>query len=152
MLTRRRFLGVIAASVAWPSVPARGQSDEWGSPVFDLHFHLRARPADNLAHLDGAGIAKANLLTRATAADQVGALLSAAPGRFTWFASADVSRPDSVDALTQAIKAGAQGFGEMKYHLATNGPEFHRAYALAAALKVPILLHFQQVDHFEHKG
>jgi hypothetical protein len=36
--------------------------NEWGSPVFDLHFHLRPQPANNLAHLDGAAT-KANLLT-----------------------------------------------------------------------------------------
>jgi predicted TIM-barrel fold metal-dependent hydrolase len=153
MLTRRRFLGVVAASVTLPSVSARGQQpDEWGSPVFDLHFHMRARPADNLAHLDGAGVAKANLLTRAAAADQVGAVQSAAPGRFIWFASADVSQPGSVEALTLAIKGGAQGFGEMKYHFATDGPEFRRAYGLAAELNVPILIHFQEVDHFENEG
>jgi len=152
-MTRRRFLGVVTASVALPSAPIRGrQADEWGSPVFDLHFHLRPRPTDNIAHLDGAGIAQANLLSRATAADQVGAVLSAAPGRFIWFASADVSRADGVDALTQAIKSGAQGLGEMKYHLATDGPEFRRAYALAADLNVPILIHFQEVDHFENEG
>ena len=153
MLTRRRFLGAVAASVALPSVSARSQqSTEWGSPVFDLHFHLRARPGDNLAHLDGAGIAKANLLTRASAADQVGAVQSSAPGRFTWFSSADISQPDGLAALTQAIKAGAQGFGEMKYHLATDGEEFRRAYALATELNVPILIHFQEVDHFENEG
>jgi predicted TIM-barrel fold metal-dependent hydrolase len=153
MLTRREFLGAVAAFVALPSVSARGQqSDEWGSPVFDLHFHLRPRPADNIAHLDGAGITKANLLSRATATEQVGAVRSAAPGRFIWFASADVSRADSVDALTQAIKSGAQGFGEMKYHVAADGPELRRAYALAAELNVPILIHFQEVDHFENEG
>ena len=153
MLTRRRFLGAVAASVALPSVAARGQQqNEWGVPVFDLHFHLRARPADNLAHLDGAGISKANLLTRASALGQVGALQSAAPGRFTWFSSADVSQPEAVTALRQAIGAGAQGFGEMKYHAATDGEEFRRAYELATELKVPILIHFQEVDHSRRKG
>ena len=114
MLTRRTFLGMTAAAVVLPC-GARGaqQVGEWISPVLDLHFHMRGRPADNIAHLDGAGIAKANLLTRATAAEQVAAVQSAAPGRFTWFASADLSRQESVDALTEAIKSGARGFGEM---------------------------------------
>ena len=153
MLSRRKFLGVVAASVALPSASLRGQqSNEWGSPVFDLHFHMRPQPPANLAHLDGAGIASANLLTRATAAEQVAAVQSAAPGRFTWFASADVAQPDSVQALTQAVKNGARGFGEMKFHSATDGPEFQRAYALAAELGVPILIHFQEVDHTENEG
>jgi predicted TIM-barrel fold metal-dependent hydrolase len=153
MLNRRQFLGVLGVSVSLPALTRRqSQTSEWGSPVFDLHFHMRARPADNLAHLDGAGIAKANLLTRAAASEQVSTAQAAAPGRFTWFGSADISRPDGVDALRLAIKNGAKGFGEMKYHIATEGPEFRRAYALAAELTVPILIHFQEVDHFDNEG
>jgi predicted TIM-barrel fold metal-dependent hydrolase len=40
----------------------------------------------------------------------------------------------------------------MKFHVAADGPEFRRAYALAADLGVPILIHFQEVDHFENEG
>ena len=76
MITRRSFLGAIGASLAIPRLTAAGvssaeqgsQAGEWGSPVLDIHFHMRAQPAANLAHLDGAGIARANLLTRATGA------------------------------------------------------------------------------------
>jgi uncharacterized protein len=153
MLTRRHFLGIAAASVAWPRwVRATPQQSEWPSPVFDLHFHMRGTPAANLAHLDGAGIAKANLLTRATAAEQVTVVQSAAPGRFTWFVSADLSRPESVGSLTQAVRNGARGFGEIKHHFAADSPEARRGYALAAELGVPILIHFQEVDHFENEG
>ena len=152
MVNRRQFLGVVAAS-AWLPITTRAASEsEWGSPVFDLHFHMRGQLAANTAHLDGAGIAKANLLTRATAHDQVRTVEAAAPDRFTWFCSADPSVPENIDALTQGVKAGARGLGEMKYHLATDGPEFQRAYALAAELKVPILIHFQEVDHFQNEG
>jgi len=132
-----------------------GQSappDEWGSPVFDLHFHMRPQPAANIAHLDGAGIAKANLLTRATAAEQVAAIEAVAPKRFTWFSSADITKPEAEQALTAAVKAGAQGFGELKFHVAADGPELRRMYALAADLNVPVLVHFQEVDHFENEG
>jgi predicted TIM-barrel fold metal-dependent hydrolase len=153
MLNRRQFLGVVGASLSLPELAlGESQAAEWGSPVLDLHFHLRAQPGQSLAHLDGAGIAKANLLARATAAEQVAAIHAAAPGRFTWFASADVAQPAGIDALTQAVKEGARGFGEMKLHYATDGPEFRRAYALAAELNVPILIHFQEVDHFENEG
>jgi predicted TIM-barrel fold metal-dependent hydrolase len=127
-------------------------SSEWGSPVFDLHFHLRPQVASNIAHLDGAGVTKANLLTRAATLDQVKALHAAAPGRFTWFNSYDVSQPDAVQVLTEAVKQGAQGFGEMKFHVAADGPELRRMYALAAELRVPILVHFQEVDHFPNEG
>jgi uncharacterized protein len=151
MMNRREFLETVAAAVpalGWQGTPA----SEWGSPVFDLHFHLRQQPAANLAHLDGAGVTKANLLTRNAALEQVKALQSAAPGRFTWFNSYDVSRPDAEQVLTQAARDGAQGFGEMKFHVAADGPEFRRIYALAADLRVPILIHFQEVDHFPGEG
>lgn len=157
-MNRREFLETVAASAVLPALLARpalaGQSPAgvWGSPVFDLHHHLRPQPAANLGHLDGVGITKANLLTRGDVADRVKALDAAAPGRFTWFSSADVAKPDAEQMLTQAVKAGAQGFGEMKYHVAADGPEYRRAYALAAELRVPILIHFQEVDHFPNEG
>src|SRR6266850_5383859 len=151
MINRREFLGTVAAVVPalrWQGTPA----NEWGAPVFDLHFHLRPQPAANLAHLDGAGITKANLLTRGRVLDQVKALQAAAPGRFTWFNSYDVTQPDAEQVLTQAVKSGAQGFGEMKFHVAADGPELRRMYALAADLRVPILIHFQEVDHTPNEG
>ena len=150
MINRREFLASVAAvpALGWQGPPA----NEWGSPVFDLHFHLRKQPAANLAHLDGAGVTRANLLTRGPALEQVKAVQAAAPGRFTWFNSYDVARPDAERVLTQAVKEGAQGFGEMKFHVAADGPELRRAYALAADLQVPILVHFQEVDHFPGEG
>jgi len=149
---RREFLQSIAAAALVPAFGRQAGANEWGSPVFDLHFHLRAQMASNLAHLDGAGVTKANLLTRGAVLDQVKALDAAAPGRFTWFNSSDVSQPDAERALTQAVKDGAQGFGEMKFHVAADGPELRRIYALAAELHVPILVHFQEVDHFANEG
>jgi uncharacterized protein len=152
-MNRREFLERISAAAIVPLVARQAEpAGEWGAPVFDLHFHLRPQPAGNLAHLDGAGIAKANLLTRGAALDQVKALEAAAPGRFTWFNSYDVTKPDAEQVLTQAVKNGAQGFGEMKFHVAADGPELRRMYALAADLRVPILIHFQEVDHFPGEG
>jgi uncharacterized protein len=156
-MNRRDFLGTVAAAAAAPALARHamaGQApqSEWGSPVFDLHFHLRPEPASNLAHLDGAGITKANLLTRAPALERVKAMQAAAPGRFTWFNSYDVTKPDAEQVLTQAAKEGAQGFGELKFHVAADGPELRRIYALAADLKVPLLIHFQEVDHFPNEG
>src|SRR6476659_6463115 len=153
MISRRAFLETVSAAVVLPAWA--GQSappNEWGSPVFDLHFHMRPQPAANLAHLDGAGVTKANLLTRGVVTEQLAAIEAAAPKRFTWFNSADVTKPESEQILTAAVKAGAQGFGEMKFHVAADGPELRRMYALAGELKVPILVHFQEVDHFENEG
>jgi predicted TIM-barrel fold metal-dependent hydrolase len=151
-MNRREFLETVAAT-AVPALAGTDATREWGTPVFDLHCHLRAQPAANVAHLDGAGITRANLLTRGDVREQVKALRAAAPGRFpTWFHSYDVTRPDAERVLTQAVKDGAQGFGEMKFHVAADGPELRRAYALAADLHVPILVHFQEVDHFPNEG
>jgi predicted TIM-barrel fold metal-dependent hydrolase len=153
VINRREFLETVAAAAVVPALRFQGTpANEWGGPVFDLHFHPRPEPAANLAHLDGAGVTKANLLTRAAAFDQVKALQAAAPGRFTWFGSYDVSKPDAEQVLTQAIKDGAQGFGELKFHVAADGPELRRMYALAADLRVPLLIHFQEVDHFPNEG
>jgi predicted TIM-barrel fold metal-dependent hydrolase len=151
MTSRREFLETVAAVV--PALSWQDSSaNEWGAPVFDLHFHLRPVPAANLAHLDGAGVTKANLLTRGAALEQVKAMQAAAPGRFTWFNSYDVAKPDAEQVLTQAIKDGAQGFGELKFHVAADGPELRRMYSLAADLRVPLLIHFQEVDHFPNEG
>ena len=152
-MNRREFLETVTAAAVLPSLVRQApSSNEWGSSVFDLHFHMRPQPASNLAHLDGAGITKANLLTRGAALEQVKALDAAAPGRFTWFNSYDVTKPDAEQVLTRAVKDGAQGFGEMKFHVAADGPELRRMYALAADLRVPILIHFQEVDHFPGEG
>src|SRR3954463_12078428 len=114
-MNRRTFLETMAVLAAVPPLARQAPTPgEWGAPVLDLHFHMRPQPANNLAHLDGAGIAKANLLTRGAPVDQVKAIDAAAPGRFTWFTSADVTKPDAEQLLTQAVKAGARGFGEMK--------------------------------------
>ena len=42
ILNRREFLGTIAAAAVVPSLEAQSSTpNEWGSPVFDLHFHMR---------------------------------------------------------------------------------------------------------------
>jgi predicted TIM-barrel fold metal-dependent hydrolase len=151
-MNRREFLETVAAAAVVPALARQDPTPEWGSPVFDLHFHLRPQPAGNIAHLDGAGVTKANLLTRGHALDQVKALQATSPGRFTWFNSYDINQRDAEQALTQAVTSGAQGFGEMKFHVAADGPELRRMYALAADLRVPILIHFQEVDHSPNEG
>jgi uncharacterized protein len=152
-INRRTFLETVGAVAALPALRLQAPSGgEWGSPVFDLHHHMRPAAAANLAHVDGAGITKANLLTRGAVQQQVKAIEALAPGRFTWFSTFDITKPEAEAQLTQAGKDGAQGFGELKFHVAADGPELRRMYALAADLKVPLLVHFQEVDHFEGEG
>src|SRR3954468_21644720 len=116
-MNRREFLETLTAAAVVPSITRQAApTSEWGSPVFDLHFHARQQPAANIAHLAGAGVTKANLLTRGAGLDQVKvqvkAVQDAAPGRVTWANSDDVTKPDAERVRTAAIKAGDQGFGE----------------------------------------
>ena len=151
-MDRRAVLAGIGAT-ALASPAGALTAGTWSSPVLDLHWHMRPAPEANIAHMDGCGIAKANLLTRSSAAGQVAAAQAAYPGRFSgWFAAADITRPDAESLLTQAVKQGAAGFGELKFHVAADGPELRRMYALAAELDVPILVHFQEVGHTPTEG
>jgi predicted TIM-barrel fold metal-dependent hydrolase len=152
---RRGFLKTVAVSAALPSLratPHAAPEDLWGGPVLDLHFHMRRTPEQNVAHLDGCGVSNANLLTSAAAADRVRDIQTQFPGRFIWFASADITKPEAEQQLTAAVKAGAGGFGEIKFHVAADGPELRRMYSLAADLDVPILVHFQEVPHTPTEG
>ena len=157
-MNRRQFLGAATAAVACVHRQAFAQTaslqgtGEWGGSVLDIHFHLRQGLDANMTHMQGCGVTNAVLLTRANAAEQVKAIQAKYPNRFAWAASADITKPDAADVLTKAVKEGAQGFGEIKFHVEADGPELRRMYALAAELNVPILVHFQEVPHFEGEG
>src|SRR3954451_22030587 len=111
MVNRRQFIGA-AAAASTASLLAR-QSYEWGGPVLDIHLHLRPDGESNVAHIAGSGVTKAVLLTRLQGLDQARALAEKHPGRFVWFVSADVTKPESADQLTKAVKDGALGLGEI---------------------------------------
>ena len=56
-MNRREFLETVSAAAVLPALSRQvAPVNEWGSAVFDLHFHLRQQPAGNIAHLDGAGL------------------------------------------------------------------------------------------------
>jgi predicted TIM-barrel fold metal-dependent hydrolase len=143
MINRRQFIGV-AAAASTASLVAQ-QSYEWDGPVLDIHLHLRPDGESNVAHIDGSGVTRAVLLTRVQSVDQAKALAEKHHGRFVWFVSADVTKPESASLLTKAVKDGALGLGEIKYQVQCDGPEMKRMYALAADLNVPIQIHFGDV-------
>ena len=156
-MNRREFLEAVAAAAAVPAFAGRkpcrsNPAKRVGHVRSSTCTSTSGRASGNFAHFDGAGITKANLLTRGPALDRVKAMEAAAPGRFTWFNSYDVTKPDAEQVLTQAAKDGAQGFGELKFHVAADGPELRRMYALAAELKVPLLIHFQEVRSLPERG
>ena len=93
------------------------------------------------------------VLARGNAAEQIAAIGSQYPGRVLgWFGSADITQATAETLLKQAIGNGAIGFGELKFHVAADGAELRRVYALAAELKVPVLIHFQEVPHTPTEG
>jgi predicted TIM-barrel fold metal-dependent hydrolase len=147
-MDRRTVLASLGAVVAAAPLEAQELSPtpQWNWPVMDMHFHMRANPALNIAHQKGAGISAANLLTRGDAASAVAALQAQNPTLFPcWFGATDVTKPEAEKILTQAVKSGAKGFGELKFPVAADGPEMRRVYDLAAELDVPVLIHFQEV-------
>jgi predicted TIM-barrel fold metal-dependent hydrolase len=127
-------------------------SAEWGSPVLDIHLHPRPTAEGSLAHLDGAGVTKAVLLTGAAAEDRAKQTVAAHPTRFVRFASIDMTQPDAIDYLRKAAKGGAIGFGEIKSQVAAASPEMQRLYAMAAELNLPITIHFQEVNQPNSPG
>ena len=78
--------------------------------------------------------------------------MQAHPGRFVRFVRADVTRPEAIAEMTKGLKEGAIGLGEIKYHVALDGPEMRRVYDLATDAQVPVTIHFQEVPHFEAEG
>ena len=120
-MDRRKVLAGLGAVAAASSARAQ-PAPVWSSPVIDMHFHMRKTPEANIAHQRGAGITAANLLSRY---DPTVALTpqqaKSSPMFPCWFAATDVARPDAEQILTQAVKAGAKGFGELKYPVAADG-------------------------------
>lgn len=148
MLSRRAFL-------ATPALLAQ-DNPRWDVPVIDIHLHwredLRLPRHANLIHMEGCGVNRAVLLTRSEAAPQAASIVAKHPQHFIWSVSADITKPNAEAVFTEAVKRGARAFGELKFHVAADGPELRRAYALAADLNVPVLVHFQEVDHFPGEG
>src|SRR5579871_4835373 len=105
MINRRQFIR--AAAVASTASLLAQPSYEWGGPVLDIHLHLRPDGESDFAHINGSGVTKAVLLTRIEAVDQAKALAEKHRGRFVWFVSADILKPENDALLAQAVKGGA---------------------------------------------
>ncbi|MEP6537277.1 MAG: amidohydrolase, partial [Bryobacteraceae bacterium] len=146
MINRREFLASTVAAARAANVAAQ-PAPSWGGKVLDIHHHFRSTPNGNLQHMDGCGVTNAVLLTNAAAEEKAKAEVESHPGRFIRFTSANVTKPESFEVLRNSVKSGGKGFGEIKFHVALDGPEMKRLYALAAELNVPVLIHFQEVEY-----
>ena len=147
---RRQFLGTVTGAVL--SRADAQSTSEWGGPVLDIHLHPRREEGGELNHIDGSGVTKAVLLTRVDMAAHSQSAVAQNPGRFVWFAGTDVTKPDAVAVLRKSLAAGAIGLGEMKSHVACDGPEMRAVYSLAAEMNVPVLIHFADFPQFEGEG
>src|SRR3954470_13486711 len=145
-MNRRTFLRSAIAVAAGARLRGQGAASEWDGPVMDIHLHLRQNADGNVHHIEGAGVAKAVLLSSAAAAAHAKEIIAAYPGRFVWFASTDVTQPDAIERLRAALQEGAMGLGEMKSRVEAAGPEMQRVYALAAERNVPVTIHFQEIS------
>src|SRR5665213_2154549 len=99
----------------------------WGGPVLDIHLHAGQNPERVFNHAEGSGETRAVLLP-GRFEESAKAAIAAHPGRFVRFASADITKPDAVTVLTKSLKEGAIGIGEIKYHVALDGPEMRKVY------------------------
>jgi uncharacterized protein len=151
VLSRRHFLETLGPAAALSYLQAQPQS-EWGGPVLDLHLHPRRAGSTELDHIDGCGVARAVLLTGSPLAEHSRAVVARNPQRFAWFAGADMTKPGALDILRANLAAGAIGLGEMKSHVACDGPEMRAVYALAAEMNVPVLIHFADFPQFDGEG
>ncbi len=111
--------------------------------MLDIHLHPRNQEDGEIAHMDGCGVSKAIILGAAAQQERTKGRMAKAPGRMKYFASVNVAAPDAIATLRAAVKAGAIGLGELKSMVACDGPEMRQVYELAAELRVPVLLHFQ---------
>mgnify|MGYP003350257968 CR=1 FL=1 len=146
-MDRRVFLGASAGAMLGAQ-----QGGEWGSPVIDIHLHPRKTVGDCFVHMEGCGAQKAVLLTRLADADKAKGEIAMHPGRFIWFVAADPAQPGNFEGLQKALDSGARGIGEMKNHTTADAKEMRKVYDMCAERKVPVLIHFQEVDHFENEG
>jgi predicted TIM-barrel fold metal-dependent hydrolase len=147
LLNRRQFVQSALVVAAGSRLGAQGLvAPQWGGPVLDIHLHLRPTTDGNFNHLEGSGVTKAVLLTNVSAQSHAKTVAATYPGRFVRFGSVNVTQPDAVALLREAIQNGAIGLGEIKSQVEAAGPEMQRVYALAAELGVPVTIHFQEVS------
>lgn len=150
-INRREFLGSLAVAAVAADTVAQTAPTSWGGPVLDCHLHLRADAEANIVHMDGCGVTRAVILAR-DANDRSRAFQTKYPARVVWAASTEVADVAAEARLRQAAQDGAVGFGELKSHVDADGPELQRVYALAGELGLPVLIHFQEVEHFAGEG
>lgn len=147
-MKRRSFLG--AALAGAPAIKLFSQPQwTWGGPVLDTHLHLRSDPDSCFTHIQGSGVTNAVLLTRYSDEAKAQQEIERRPGHFVRSVAYDPSAPDASQVFRSAIQGGAVSMGELKCHVALDGPEMRRVYDIAAETDVPVMMHIQNFPHFQ---
>ncbi|MBL9117123.1 MAG: amidohydrolase family protein [Verrucomicrobiaceae bacterium] len=142
------------------------QAAETAEPVIDIHQHTNyhGRSDEHLvAHQRAMGVTTTILLPGGRPANvpsthngksnglaaRVGPnsdalrVVEAYPKEFLLGANEITDADDAVKSIEEYLKKGAVIIGEQKFGVESDSPQSQKLYELAAAYKVPILLHFQ---------
>lgn len=135
-------------------------------PIIDIHQHTDYHGRSNdhmMAHQRAMGITTTVLLPAGKYLDKPSThggksnglaakcsgnevcreIATAHPKEFFFGANEITDEPDAVEELEKYLKLGAVIIGEQKFAVECDSAESQKLYALAAAYRVPILLHFQ---------
>src|SRR6187455_2903585 len=99
-MNRRQFVGTLAGVGIAANLDSQNAL-EWGNPVIDVHHHWRTPVELNTAHMDGAGITRALLLTDASQDAQAAAMPK---DRFARYTSVNLAQPTRLDANIELLR------------------------------------------------
>ena len=88
----------------------------------------------------------------AHAVEQVKAIQAKYPERFIWSASTDITKPDAVEVLDQSRQRRRAGLRRTQVSRRSRRAGVAPDVCACGELDVPILVHFQEVPHFEGEG
>ena len=133
--TRREFIATIAAAAGGASAvhaqtPA---ASRWKSPVIDGHLHLRREAAANVAHMDGCGVTKAVIWRETQRWSSYARRRRSIPGGWCGRCPPTSRQPTRRRSSPRRPRTARVGFGEMKFHVAADSPEFQRMYRSPAS-------------------
>lgn len=160
--SRRTFLGIVLSTLTHP-VLAENEKPE---PVFDIHQHTNYHGREDAhlhAHQQAMGVTRSILLPAGTPqarasthqgksnglAARCGTTETCArlardnPQTYLWGANEVTDLDKAPDNIESWLKQGACIIGEQKFDVECDSATSQKLYELAAAYRVPILLHFQ---------
>jgi predicted TIM-barrel fold metal-dependent hydrolase len=149
-----------AASSSDPGAKAKKKGGANGGgplrPLIDIHAHQGADSMRGQGKKGGGGRTEEQFLAHQKAVNAIGSVIlggndyeyefiKADPGRYVRFASSGLPGGDRAAGIEKALKNGAKGIGELRWE--GDIPFMTQVLDMARDFRVPILFHFQEVDH-----